>query len=330
MGIGGSCSIILLVLITQVACKICHYIIVGGGTSGLALANRLSGDSEVFVTVIEPGGDERDNMLVTDTLGFTKAFGTPIDWNYNTTAQKWALNRTIPWHAGKALGGTSTINGMTYIRADKAQIDAWEELGNSGWNWKELFTYYFNSENFTFPDRDQYEAGALFRPSVHGAGGHVNVAFSNTLNNSIHYGMQEWTWHLMGLNANEDINSGSTNGFTAWPQTIDKFNNVRADSARNYYHPAEKRSNLKIIRGTVKKINWAEADEADSDGLLASGVEYVTPDGEVKQVDAIREVILCAGTLRTPLVLESSGIGNPRFVNNRISFFFVFLFVSQY
>ena len=101
----------------QAACgnETFDYIIAGAGTCGLVLANRLSADPNVRVAVIEPGEDVRNNVNVTDPALFTVPFGTSIDWQYSTTPQPAAGNRMIPWHAGKAIGGTSTINGMRYL-----------------------------------------------------------------------------------------------------------------------------------------------------------------------------------------------------------------------
>jgi choline dehydrogenase len=102
---------IVLALSARAACEMFDYIIAGAGTCGLVLANRLSEDPKIRVAVIEPGGDVRDNVNVTDPGLFTVAFDTSIDWQYATTPQAAAGNRSLPWHAGKAIGGTSTING---------------------------------------------------------------------------------------------------------------------------------------------------------------------------------------------------------------------------
>lgn len=108
------------------------YLIAGGGTTGLLLANRLSADPTTTVAIIEPGLSTRNNPNVADPA----AFNTPIDWAYPTTPQR--RGRQLQLHSGKGLGGTSTINGMTYIRADAAEIDAWAALGSAGWDWAGL------------------------------------------------------------------------------------------------------------------------------------------------------------------------------------------------
>ncbi|KAI1281424.1 GMC oxidoreductase [Xylaria sp. FL0933] len=287
------------------------YIIAGAGTCGLVLANRLSADPTIRVAVIEPGEDVRNNVNVTDPGLFTVPFGTSIDWQYSTTPQPAGGNRTIPFHAGKAIGGTSTINGMTYIRGDKAQFDAWEtNLGNEGWNWETLYPYYKKVEKFTIPSAAQTAAGATYDPEVHGEAGHVHTGFPFALVNGSFHGLAADSWAALGYAFNEEVNAGSVHGFSAWPQTLDRDLNLRFDAARAYYYGVEDRPNLTLIKGTVKKIVWARS-AATGQGAVADGVEYVTPDGQNVRLTAAKEVILSAGALRSPLILESSGVGNP-------------------
>ncbi|KAI0816392.1 GMC oxidoreductase [Xylaria sp. FL0064] len=292
------------------------YIIAGAGTCGLVLANRLSADPTIRVAVIEPGEDVRNNVNVTDPALFTVPFGTSIDWQYSTTPQPAGGNRTIPFHAGKAIGGTSTINGMTYIRGDKAQFDAWEaSLGNEGWNWETLYPYYKKVEKFTIPSAAQTTAGATYDPEVHGEAGHVHTGFPFALVNGSFHGLAADSWAALGYAFNEDVNAGSVHGFSAWPQTLDRDLNLRFDAARAYYYGVEDRPNLTLIKGTVKKIVWARSAATDQ-SAVADGVEYVTPDGQSVRITAAKEVILSAGALRSPLILESSGVGNPSLLNS--------------
>ncbi|KAI1182866.1 GMC oxidoreductase [Nemania serpens] len=286
------------------------YIIAGAGTCGLVLANRLSADPRTRVAVIEPGEDVRNNVNVTDPALFTVPFGTSIDWQYSTTPQPAAGNRTIAWHAGKAIGGTSTINGMTYIRGDKAQFDAWQSLGNEGWTWEALHLYYLKAEKFTIPSTAQAAAGATYDPEVHGEAGHVHTGFPFSFTNSSFHSLAAETWGTLGYEINEDVNAGSVRGFSAWPQTLDRDRNIRFDAARAYYYAVEGRPNLTLIKGTVKKITWADSKAAGR-AAVAEGVEYVAPDGKLVSIAVAKEVILSAGALRTPLILESSGVGNP-------------------
>ncbi|KAI3337007.1 GMC oxidoreductase [Xylariaceae sp. AK1471] len=305
---------IVLVLSARAACETFDYIIAGAGTCGLVLANRLSKNPNIRVAVIEPGEDVRNNINVTDPGLFTAAFDTSIDWQYSTTPQAAAGNRTIPWHAGKAIGGTSTINGMTYIRGGKAQFDAWEALGNEGWNWESLYPYYKKAEKFTTPNVAQTAAGATYDPGVHGDTGHVHVGFPFSLVNGSFHELAREAWEALGYSFIEDVNAGSVHGFSLWPQTLDRDQNLRFDSARSYYYDVEDRPNLTLIKGTVKRVTWANSS-ATCQSAVADGVEYVTPDEKLVKLKADKEVILSAGALRSPLILESSGVGNPSLLN---------------
>ncbi|KAI1457785.1 putative GMC oxidoreductase [Annulohypoxylon moriforme] len=303
-------SLVLLALsASKVRCESFDYIIAGGGTCGLVLANRLSEDPNIRVAVIEPGNDVRDNINVTSVTRFLRAFGTDIDWDYTMAPQQSADNITLSYHAGKAIGGTSTINGMTYIRGDKAEFDAWEALGNDGWNWETLYPYFKYVERFSPPTAAQIDAGASFNPEYHGEDGPLTTGFPYELINGSLYSLAEDSWDKLGYSLNPDVNSGETRGFSLWPQTLDRDADIREDAARAYYYPVEKRSNLKIIKGTVAKLTWA--DSATSDGLLsADGVEYRDSSNKTTTLSAAKEILLSSGALRTPLILEHSGIGN--------------------
>lgn len=301
-------TIVISQTITTTATRF-DYIIVGGGTCGLVLANRLSEDPNVTVAVIEPGEDVRDNPNVTDPGNFIVPFDTSIDWSYPSRAQPGAANRSFSFHSGRAIGGTSTINGMTYIRADAAEINAWEAIGNEGWNWNTLLPYYMRTERFTSPTEAQKDVGASFDPQYHGDNGDLHVGFRYALpNGSFHEIVQE-TWESLGYPVNPDVNSGDTHGFDVWPMTIDRDSDLRWDSARAYYYPVEGRSNLVILSGTGLNIQW---EEGEVDGAKrAAGVQYVDDNHQKTTLSVNKEVILSAGALRTPLILEMSGIGNP-------------------
>ncbi|XXH04816.1 hypothetical protein Hte_011238 [Hypoxylon texense] len=307
---------LLLALGIKARCETFDYVIAGAGTCGLVLANRLSEDPSIKVAVIEPGDDVRNNPNVTDVTAFTLALGTEIDWQYTTTPQPAGGNMSIPFHAGKAIGGTSTINaladrpGMTYIRGDKAEFDAWEYLGNDGWNWEAIYPYMKQIERFSPPTVAQQAAGASFNPEYHGEDGTVTTAFPFELSNGTFHELAQQAWKKLGYPLNPDVNSGETRGFSVWPQTLDRDADIREDAARAYYYPAEQRANLKIIKGTVTKITWADPVTSNSP-LSANGIEYQTPDGQTLAITATREVLLSAGAVRSPLILERSGIGNP-------------------
>ncbi|KAL9108667.1 MAG: hypothetical protein Q9227_006613 [Pyrenula ochraceoflavens] len=298
------------------------YVVVGAGTCGLAIANRLSEDPSVTVVVVEPGTDQRNNTLVSDPLAFGQAWDTPIDWHYMTAIQPGADNRQIDLHQGRAWGGTSTVNGdlikdfsgMTYIRGDRAELDAWEDLGNHGWNWEALLPYYKKAEKYSIPSQTELAAGATYDSEYHGFDGPVHVGYTPALVNGSFAQPIIQTWESLSLPHSPDLNSGHTRGFGMGPQTLHSELNLRWDSARAYLYPVQNRRNLKVIQGTVSRLTWASGNQKiapSNSALAASGVEYLTNDGQVHNLKAKKEVIVSAGAVRTPLVLESSGIGNP-------------------
>ncbi|KAI9927105.1 hypothetical protein ASPWEDRAFT_33058 [Aspergillus wentii DTO 134E9] len=300
---------IILLLIAATAAIEYDYIIVGGGTSGLVVANRLSENPDISVLIIEAGPSVLHNINVTDVDRYSYAFDTEIEWAYETIPQEFG-GRSQILRAARALGGTSTINGLAYVRSEDVQIDAWQEIGNEGWTWANLLPYYLKSENFTVPDSKQIEAGATYTPNYHNSNGPVQVSFkhmekkANDLTSVLNR-----TFDSLGLPWNQDLNEGHLRGFTFHPYTIDADEYVRHDAARAYYWPYAARDNLHVKLNTfVNRIVWR--GERDGDDISAAGVEVAGDDG-VSRFNAKRDVILAAGSLRSPAILELSGVGNP-------------------
>ncbi|CAG8422871.1 unnamed protein product [Penicillium salamii] len=288
------------------------FVIIGGGTSGLVVANRLSEMRDVTVVVIEAGDSVLNNHNVSTTTGYGLSFGTAIDWAYQTEEQIYGGGSKQTVRAGKAIGGTSTINGMSYTRAQKVQIDAWERAGNKGWNWNNLFPYYLKSEQFQVPTADQAARGADYYKSYHGEHGPLKVGWPKAMTNSTMLPILDETFQQLGLSYNRDVNGGSMVGLTVHPDTLDREANVRHDAARAYFWPYENRSNLKIISNTyANRILWK--DDVDGDAV-AIGVEVTGANG-VETIYASKEVIVSAGSLKSPVILELSGIGNPDVLN---------------
>ncbi|KAK7510981.1 glucose oxidase [Phyllosticta citriasiana] len=292
------------------------YIVVGGGTCGLVVASRLSENTNVSVLVIEAGESVYDNPHVTSPSGYSTAFGTPIDWNYTTTAQSHANGKTQTLHQGKAIGGTSTINGMSYTRADAAQIDAWEKIGNAGWNWDNLYPYYRKHESFEIPDEQQEKGGSSYISSFHGFEGPVKVGWpldqsANALGSTL-----QSTYEALGIPASKDVNGGNLRGSTAYPKTVDEGANVRHDAARAYFWPHyPTRLNLALASGTtVKRLVWSDDEDADGN-VVAKAVEVVAANGTISTLEAKKGVVVSAGAIRTPQLLELSGVGNPKILS---------------
>ncbi|KAF5877852.1 putative glucose oxidase protein [Botrytis fragariae] len=286
------------------------FVIIGGGTSGLVIANRLSEIPNITIAVIEAGFSVLNNTNVSSVDGFTLGLNTAIDWQYATTSQTYAGGRILGYNAGKALGGTSTINGMTYVRAALQQIDSWQVgLGNTGWNWSTLYPYYKKSESFTIPTPAQTAAGASYIPAFHGQNGPLKVGYAYDLNNGTLFSQVGRAWESLGVKRSRDINGGNVTGHMVGPSTLDREKNVREDAARAYYYPVQGRPNLHVfLNTTARRIAWAGNLGAT---YTAGGVEVLNSNGEIEIINATKEVIVSAGSLRSPAILELSGIGNP-------------------
>jgi choline dehydrogenase-like flavoprotein len=196
---------------------------------------------------------------------------------------------------------------MTYVRAEKSQIDSRGAIENQGWSWDELFPYYKKSEDFTIPTAKVLAAGGSYIPGYHGDSGPLKVGYYIDLLEGDFPKTVETTWQNIGIPHNQDVNGGHVRGFTVWPSTLDRHANVRENATRAYYYPIQSRPNLYIfLNTTASKILWK-----DSTGQVEQdGVEMIST-GEVISLKANREVILSGGSLRSPAILELSGIGNP-------------------
>jgi choline dehydrogenase-like flavoprotein len=200
---------------------------------------------------------------------------------------------------------------MTYIRPEDVQIDAWEAFGNPGWNWASLYPYFKRSETFQIPSIQQQVNGAAYDPKVHGFNGPIDVSFNPTLLGGDIHSIINQTWNNLGLPWRREVNGGKLRGFTIWPQTLDSTADVRQDAARVYYFPISGRPNLALyLNTTASKIIWDE--KSRSSALTATGVEIVSADGSLQTLFADKEVIVSTGSLRTPVLLERSGVGNPK------------------
>ncbi|KAF2717782.1 GMC oxidoreductase [Polychaeton citri CBS 116435] len=296
------------------------YIVLGGGTSGLVVANRLSEDPTISVAVVEAGDSVLHNYNVSQIANWFVNLGTSVDWAYAIQPQTATFNRTLTYDQGKALAGTSAINGGTYVRADRPQIDAWEHLGNTGWSWDSLSPYYVKSEHFQVPGPELAAKGAEYEASIHGYNGPLRVGWSNyTIGGDVHELVNQ-TWQNLGIPYNQDQSTGNLHGFSVFPSTADTRFEVRADAARSYYWPIAERENLDVYVNTVaEKLVWADdgGDDCERHVLTANGVQ-VRPvrGGEAFQLKADREIIISLGTLKSPVLLEQSGIGNPAILSH--------------
>ncbi|KAJ7263674.1 alcohol oxidase [Mycena haematopus] len=284
------------------------YVVVGGGTAGLTVASRLTEDKHVTVAVLEAGfnAEGLQEVFVPGLIGTGISF-TTLNWAYATVPQTHLNGRTLTVNAGKALGGSTIINSMIFPRAEAEQYDAWGQLNNdSTWTWSALLPFFKKSEIFTPPNAFQTASGVRFLSSVHGFAGRVKVGFPNF------FFAQSALWRRaaegLGFPASPDLANGDPHAVGIAPNSLDAANNTRCSAACAYYTPFAGRPNLVVItNATVSRILWAKG--SGSKKLTATGVEYLI-NNETRTIGVSEEVILSAGTIGSPKVLELSGVGN--------------------
>ncbi len=261
------------------------YIVVGAGSAGCVLANRLSADAAVRVLLLEAGGGD-DIAEIHMPAAWTTLRGSDVDWNFWTERVAALDNRRVSWPRGRVLGGSSSINAMIYIRGNSADYDLWEEMGNAGWAYEQVLPFFRKAEN--------QERGESF---YHGVGGPLNVADPrcvSPLSKAFVDGCER-----VGIARVEDFNGASQLGSGLFQLT--QKDGRRCSSAAAYLQPVRSRPNLTV------ELN-ARATRVQFQGIRAKGVEYVS-DGMQKTAAAGKEVILAAGAIGSPHLLMLSGVG---------------------
>ncbi|EAU31647.1 glucose oxidase precursor [Aspergillus terreus NIH2624] len=290
----------------DVADKKFDYIIAGGGLTGLTVAAKLTENPNIEVLVIEKGFYEsNDGTIIEDPNAYGQIFGTTVDQNYLTVPL--INNRTDNIKSGKGLGGSTLINGDSWTRPDKVQIDSWEKVfGNEGWNWDNVFKYMNQAERARAPNAAQVAAGHHFDPTCHGFNGTVHAGPRDN--------GQPWsplmkalmnTTSALGVPTQVDFHCGHPRGVSMIPNNLLE-DQVRADAAREWLLPNYRRKNLKVLTGqVVGKVIF----DQDAPSLKAIGVNFGTNKAVNFNVYANHEVLLAAGSAISPLILEYSGIG---------------------
>ncbi|TFK48618.1 alcohol oxidase [Heliocybe sulcata] len=288
--------------------KAFDFIIVGGGTSGLCIAARLTEDPAVSVLVLEAGNANLNDPFLLRPASWGSHFGIPAyDWAFKTTPQKHCNNNEFIWNRGKGLGGSSGINFMCWTKPPAEEINDIERLGNPGWNWENYEAYCHKTETCVYPTPEIVTKHGLRIEGWHkGSTGPLTTAFPTKIN-AAELQIQKTLLNL-GLPIAKNPLGGDPTGVFFGTNTIDPKTSTRTYAVTAYYDPNVNRPNLSVlVQASVHKLETA----TDSNGLVvATGVEFAYGN-RTYTVNAKKEVVLCAGGLKSSQLLELSGIGNP-------------------
>ena len=263
------------------------YVIIGAGSAGCVLANRLSEDKNVSVLLLEAGGkDTKPELAIPGAYG--KLMKSEVDWGFSTVPQKYVNNREIYLPRGKTLGGCSSTNAMAYVRGHKEDFNDWAKLGNKGWGYDDVLPYFVKSEN-----------NEQINNKYHGKGGELNVTFAKQYKTPLADAFVKGCIEK-GIQENKDYNGAEMEGAGLFQFTIKEAK--RHSTASAFLKPANGRKNLTVI-------TKAHTNKIIIENNKAIGVEYITGKKSEK-VYCNKEVIVSAGSFGSPQILMLSGIGD--------------------
>ena len=265
------------------------YVIVGAGSAGCVLANRLSADPDVSVLLLEAGG--KDNYFwIHVPVGYLYCMNNPrTDWLFKTEAEDGLNGRALDYPRGRVLGGCSSINGMIYMRGQSRDYDQWRQLGNTGWGWDDVLPYFMKSE----------DQAAVPADELHAEGGEWRVE-NQRLSWDVLDSFQEAAAQE-GIPKTNDFNRGDNLGCGYFH--VNQRTGMRWSTAKGFLKPARGRANLTIL-------THAEADRIEFDGTRVTGLT-LRQKGAPARLSVSGELILSAGSIGSPQILELSGVGNP-------------------